>query len=40
MSKRHETTEEQAYKRLRDKAMKVNATIADIADAVIASDDI
>ncbi|OWY06302.1 ANTAR domain-containing protein [Thioclava sp. IC9] len=40
LSTRHEITEEQAYKRLRDKAMRVNATIADIADAVIASDDV
>jgi AmiR/NasT family two-component response regulator len=33
-------TEDQAYKRLRDKAMKVSSPIAEIADAIIASSDI
>ena len=40
LSQRHQISEEQAYKRLRDKAMKVNSPIAEIADAVIASDDV
>ena len=40
LSERHQITEEQTYKRLRDKAMKVSAPIAEIADAVIASDDV
>ena len=40
LSERHQITEESAYKRLRDKAMKVSAPIAEIADAVIASDDV
>ncbi len=40
LSVRHQITEEQAYKRLRDKAMKVSSPIAEIADAVIASSDV
>lgn len=40
LSKRHDISEEQAYKRLRDKSMKVGTSIADISDAVIASDDV
>ncbi|OKO76431.1 aliphatic amidase regulator [Bradyrhizobium sp. NAS80.1] len=32
--------EDEAYRRLRDKAMKSNATIASIADAIVASSDI
>ena len=33
-------SEDDAYKRLRDKAMKVNQTIAEIAAAIVASSDI
>jgi len=40
LSERHQINEEEAYKRLRDKAMKVSSPIAEIADAVIASDDV
>lgn len=40
LSERHAISEEQAYRRLRDKAMNVNTPIADIADAIIASADI
>jgi len=40
LSERNQISEEDAYKRLRDKAMKVSSPIAQIADAVIASDDV
>ncbi|MBY5988320.1 ANTAR domain-containing response regulator [Roseovarius atlanticus] len=40
LSKRHDITEEISYKRLREKSMRDNVTISDIADAVIASDDV
>lgn len=40
LSKRHNITEELSYKRLREKSMRDNVTISDIADAVIASDDV
>lgn len=40
LSGRNDITEEEAYKRLRDKAMRVAAPIVEIADAVIASDDV
>lgn len=40
LSKRHDISEDQAYKRLRDKAMKVGSPISEIADAVVASDDL
>lgn len=40
LSKRHDISEEVSYKRLREKSMRDNVTISDIADAVIASDDV
>ncbi|WP_420558765.1 ANTAR domain-containing response regulator [Roseovarius sp.] len=40
LSKRHDISEEISYKRLREKSMRDNVTISDIADAVIASDDV
>ena len=40
LSKQNKISEEQAYRRLREKAMKVNSTISAIADAIISASDI
>lgn len=40
LSQTRNITEEEAYKRLRDKAMQTNISIATIADAIIATDGI
>lgn len=40
LSRTRNITEEEAYKRLRDKAMQTNMSIATIADAIIATDGI
>ena len=40
LSQTRNISEEEAYKRLRDKAMQTNVSIATIADAIIATDGI
>ncbi len=40
LSRNHEITEEAAYKRLRDKAMRVSSPIAEIANAIISASDV
>ena len=40
LSRSHEISEEEVYKRLRDKAMRVNSPIAEIAGAIVSASDV